>query len=688
MKHKWIVRTIKQIITASILTVTYVVNAEQIDISTSENNYAHEEECDMALSSYESDYNRIVNAIENNNESEYRLAVYFMSLSDIVGNCKNVIGEDKYKEVARMVDLAIKINNGVNPGAFPNPEGKAYVYESPVSTTDMIAYVELMGDADNKTDKWDIVDEESIVYYRVEGSVNPTDEFGLYKIKNDCSTNVLYFSIDNQKLSSLIKEENILVIYSIGGRDYEETMEVINALNSPIRIASQASNVRFISKNPERSSYSLMKMFNGDYKTSIKLKAIKTNNATYSLKDVTFVTSKFSAANYYANKKCVNNSNKITGINSADGTYIARKLIEKIALDDLADIKLFLPNEITYWISGVEFRKTYKEFIDFIPYIFSDKERAILKSNIDNELQVYFPFSRLEGYTWDAGDIKFTFYASGVLESFSVDISVLPSFDCDKASQLDEVSICVNPVLAKLDMELSALYKDARRFLTGNEANKLLSDQRAFLAARKEIKSDVNMMQVLYKERIKTLERQLTHENKKSYSINDTAKSVLDNLNGQWISNRYYESGNCGKTGSFDTSGLQAIIAYPNVTLINKETSKKYTYKIASSETTSFNNVYHNSDAFKDPRSMWGTCGGALKLPYYSQYHFITLVQSGSTEYKEQIYMVYTSNKAGDESLIIDLWSDLNYAFDKEEGVSVSTERMPVLITDGYNMQR
>lgn len=156
---------------------------------------------------------------------------------------------------------------------------------------------------------------------------------------------------------------------------------------------------------------------------------------------------------------------------------------------------------------------------------------------------------------------------------------------------------------------------------------------------------------------------------------------IVKKLNGIWISNRYYESGNCGKTGDFDTSSLHVKITYPVVIIEDKETSKKYTYEITKHFGSTYMSVYKKSDAYNDPMH-WGSCGGSIRIPYLPIYDMFIL-KSDSTD--KIIKMVLSQNEKGDSILIMDIWSDLDFSLNNINDYQNSKLS---LIEDGYILKK
>lgn len=73
--------------------------------------------------------------------------------------------------------------------------------------------------------------------------------------------------------------------------------------------------------------------------------------------------------------------------------------------------------------------------------------------------------------------------------------SFATSFNCPSATYLDEKAICSDPGLAAMDVEMAATYAAAAR--TG-DSEKLASDQRDWLAVRRDCASDLNCLRHAY----------------------------------------------------------------------------------------------------------------------------------------------------------------------------------------------
>jgi len=80
-----------------------------------------------------------------------------------------------------------------------------------------------------------------------------------------------------------------------------------------------------------------------------------------------------------------------------------------------------------------------------------------------------------------------------------------PSFNCATNRAPDEVTICGSIVLARLDLELSALYATARRDLDSRQQSVLRESQRYWLRQRASCGDSEACISSLYRQRIQQL---------------------------------------------------------------------------------------------------------------------------------------------------------------------------------------
>ncbi len=83
--------------------------------------------------------------------------------------------------------------------------------------------------------------------------------------------------------------------------------------------------------------------------------------------------------------------------------------------------------------------------------------------------------------------------------------SAQPSFDCAKASNAVEHTICGDPALAALDAEMAAVYSQQRSAAGGKAAEKLVADQRAWMRRRSRCRGDAACLATQMRERIAEL---------------------------------------------------------------------------------------------------------------------------------------------------------------------------------------
>lgn len=122
----------------ALLVVPFTISAANPDISPDES-MTIQEECNLGVMSFDMDYERISKAISEINEADYRSAIYFMTFNGVDSKCNEYVSESKRNEISKMIDVAVKINNGTISGAFPNKDGKPYVYKTmPINEMIMI----------------------------------------------------------------------------------------------------------------------------------------------------------------------------------------------------------------------------------------------------------------------------------------------------------------------------------------------------------------------------------------------------------------------------------------------------------------------------------------------------------------------------------------------------------------------
>lgn len=135
----------------------------------------------------------------------------------------------------------------------------------------------------------------------------------------------------------------------------------------------------------------------------------------------------------------------------------------------------------------------------------------------------------------------FIFCLSISLQTYAAD-EIIASFDCNKASQAIEKSICSDSELAELDRKMADAYKNKRQSITSNEKTTLKQEQREWLSHRAhecEIRQNnynsdavINCLVNSYKYRIEELketedERMAFYRNsatKNQFTLNDRKK--------------------------------------------------------------------------------------------------------------------------------------------------------------------
>jgi uncharacterized protein len=79
------------------------------------------------------------------------------------------------------------------------------------------------------------------------------------------------------------------------------------------------------------------------------------------------------------------------------------------------------------------------------------------------------------------------------------------SFNCRDAQKPDEVLICQNPQLAKLDEQMASMYFRLRNSLSGTARSRLEADQTAWLQERYGCGRDAGCIRGMYERRIEQL---------------------------------------------------------------------------------------------------------------------------------------------------------------------------------------
>ena len=84
------------------------------------------------------------------------------------------------------------------------------------------------------------------------------------------------------------------------------------------------------------------------------------------------------------------------------------------------------------------------------------------------------------------GFVTGTYFATGAATSGAAP-TVAPSFDCKTAKNEDEEEICSDPELARLDIQIAALYRDTLKRLDAKTQAHLRDDQRGWSKMKKDI---------------------------------------------------------------------------------------------------------------------------------------------------------------------------------------------------------
>lgn len=85
---------------------------------------------------------------------------------------------------------------------------------------------------------------------------------------------------------------------------------------------------------------------------------------------------------------------------------------------------------------------------------------------------------------------------------FFVNNAIAASFDCNKAINITEKTICSDDNLSRLDVELSSSFKQAKTSLTKTEYSELSKEQKKWLKVRNECCSDKACIARAYQSRI------------------------------------------------------------------------------------------------------------------------------------------------------------------------------------------
>ena len=81
------------------------------------------------------------------------------------------------------------------------------------------------------------------------------------------------------------------------------------------------------------------------------------------------------------------------------------------------------------------------------------------------------------------------------------------SFNCRYARQADEIAICDDPELSRLDERMSRLFFEVRDAVGGRERAGLDADQAEWLESRRACRRNADCIEDAYRQRIRELRR-------------------------------------------------------------------------------------------------------------------------------------------------------------------------------------
>jgi len=102
-------------------------------------------------------------------------------------------------------------------------------------------------------------------------------------------------------------------------------------------------------------------------------------------------------------------------------------------------------------------------------------------------------------------EIVLTASIVGLFVGISVELGHSQSFDCKHAKFPDEVVICRDPGLSRLDSELARIFLNYRSLLKGSELRTLMKAQSDWLASRIKCRGDPECIRAKYEQRISYL---------------------------------------------------------------------------------------------------------------------------------------------------------------------------------------
>lgn len=137
------------------------------------------------------------------------------------------------------------------------------------------------------------------------------------------------------------------------------------------------------------------------------------------------------------------------------------------------------------------------------------------------------------------GQIHIWFYDNGLPYVIANDFMIKASFDCNKASNTTEKAICNSYELASLDMELSNIYEDAKRYLTDDAYINLKKEQRTFIKQRNKCENNETCIRLIIKNRIDELKVLIDNENSKDIS---SIQNYEQKITGVWKTKKYIDA--------------------------------------------------------------------------------------------------------------------------------------------------
>ena len=225
---------------------------------------------------------------------------------------------------------------------------------------------------------------------------------------------------------------------------------------------------------------------------------------------------------------------------------------------------------------------------------------------------------------------------------------IKPSFDCIKSMSPTEKKICSSAHLADIDMEISNIYAEIQRLMTGESIQELRTRQRAFLKTRDKCLENSLCISNQYKKQKKVLYEFQDNEFSKA-----EPEQIVDysEFNGLWKSVDYKSAANCGKYSDQELNSetdIELYIKYPNSIVSIKdivdEEVRTAQCTISKVHTETYARVYQRT-AYSN--NLFGSCGGDIfNMPYSGRYVLLDLSyieQSG----KSCGHIVFTGHAGG-----------------------------------------